>query len=54
MALAQRGSAQIILNWFLAAPLAEKARWIVKILKHPLRTAQWAAWQLRAAAGRAQ
>jgi glycogen synthase len=49
MTLAVRGSARLKLNWFLAAPWSEKARWVRQVLKEPRRTAQWLAWQLRAA-----
>lgn len=52
MSLALHGSAQLTLDWFLAAPWAEKARWAGRALTHPRRTAHWLAWQLRAAAAR--
>jgi len=54
MALAQHGSAQFTLQWFLAAPWTEKARWAGRVLTRPRRTANWLAWHFRAAAARAR
>ena len=53
MALAQRGSANLALSWFLAAPLKEKVRWVRRGLAEPRRTARSLAWLARSAAGRA-
>jgi glycogen(starch) synthase len=47
MALIQSGSAHIAMQWFLAAPWQEKARWIGRILSNPQLLAQWIDWQLR-------
>ena len=54
MALAQHGSAQFSLHWFLAVPWTEKAGWVWRVVTRPRRTAHWLAWQLRAAAARAR
>jgi hypothetical protein len=48
MALAQRTSSKLLWAWFLAAPVAEKARCVGRVLFQPRRTAQWLSWQLRA------
>jgi glycosyltransferase involved in cell wall biosynthesis len=52
IALAQHGSAQLTLDWFLAASWAEKARWVTRIVTQPGRTAHWLAWRLRNARAR--
>ena len=52
MALAQCGCARTTLTWFMAAPFAEKGRWIQRVLTRPRHTAQWLAWQIRTAANR--
>jgi glycogen(starch) synthase len=54
VALAQRGSTSIAWTWFLAAPFAEKARCLRRIMTQPRRTAQWIAWLLRGAALKAR
>lgn len=54
VALSQRGSAKIAWSWFLAAPFAEKARWLGKVMMQPRRAAQWIAWQVRGAALKAR
>jgi glycosyltransferase involved in cell wall biosynthesis len=47
MALAQRGSAQLSLSWFMAASWMVKARYISRAFSRPMHTARWLAWQLR-------
>ena len=47
LALIQNRSAGFALQWFLAAPLREKARWISRIVLHPGRLLHWLAWQIR-------
>jgi hypothetical protein len=53
MALAQRSSPALALDWFIGAPLKEKARWLGRGLKQPRSTAQWIAWQARSVAQKA-
>jgi hypothetical protein len=52
MALAQRTSSRLMWTWFLAAPAAEKARWLGRVFFQPRRAAQWLSWQLRTGATR--
>ena len=47
MALIQSGSVHFVMQWFLAAPWQEKARWIGRILTNPQLLAQRIDWQLR-------
>jgi glycogen(starch) synthase len=46
MALIQSDSAHIVMQWFLAAPWRQKARWIGHLFSNPQRMAQWIGWQL--------
>jgi glycosyltransferase involved in cell wall biosynthesis len=52
MALAQRTSPKLMWNWFLAAPLMDKARWMGRVFFRPRRAAQWLSWQLRTVSAR--
>jgi hypothetical protein len=47
MALIQNPSAGFAFAWFLAAPLREKARWICRIMMHPMRIVRWLGWRMR-------
>ena len=47
LALIQNRSTGFALQWFLAAPLRAKARWIQRIVLDPSRLLHWMAWQLR-------
>jgi glycosyltransferase involved in cell wall biosynthesis len=48
MTLAQRGSARLTIEWFLAAPMGEKLTCAARFMLEPRRAARWVAWQLRA------
>ncbi len=52
MALAQSGSTQFALQWFLRAPWREKARWLRGAIAQPRRIVRWIRWQARRARGR--
>jgi glycogen(starch) synthase len=51
MALIQNPSAAFALNWFLALPLREKARWMARIILNPARIGLLVWWQVRRSFG---
>jgi glycogen(starch) synthase len=51
MALIQSQSLQFALQWFMSAPLSEKARWLGRIARQPQRLTKWLEWQIRSRLG---
>ena len=54
MALIQSQSPQFALQWFLSAPLSEKARWLGRVALKPQRLTNWLGWQIRSRIGAAR
>jgi hypothetical protein len=48
MALIQSQSAKFALMWFLAAPLGEKIRWLLRVTGKPQRVVKWLGYRIRA------